>query len=132
MISLCAPAKLTLSLEIRGVRDDGYHLIEAEMVSLSLMDKLEVSDNEGKGGIEVSLEYSNEPWGFDPGSSVPDNENNLVSKALKLLNVEKSVHIRKKIPPGTGYHREDGNTDLCTCRWHCKTGLLRRRFRKSH
>ena len=102
MISLLAPAKLTLSLEIRGVRDDGYHLIEAEMVSLNLMDELEVSDDEGNGGIEVSLEYSNEPWGFDSGSSVPDNENNLVAKALKLLNVKKSVRIYKRIPPGTG------------------------------
>ena len=86
MVSLRAPAKLTLSLEIKGVRDDGYHLIEAEMVSLNLMDELEVSDDEGNDGIEVSLEYSNEPWGFDSGSSVPDNRNNLVSKALKLLN----------------------------------------------
>ena len=102
MVSLRAPAKLTLSLEIKGVRDDGYHLIEAEMVSLNLMDELEVSDDEGNDGIEVSLEYSNEPWGFDSGSSVPDNRNNLVSKALKLLNVEKSVHIHKRIPPGTG------------------------------
>ena len=29
-----APAKLTLSLRVVGVRDDGYHLIEAEMVTL--------------------------------------------------------------------------------------------------
>ena len=28
-----APAKLTLSLRITGVRDDGYHLIDAEMVT---------------------------------------------------------------------------------------------------
>ena len=102
MISLYAPAKLTLSLEIMGIRDDGYHLIEAEMVSLDLMDELEVSDDRGNGGIEISTEYPNQPWGFDTESSVPDNENNLVSKALNLLNVEKSIHIRKKIPPGAG------------------------------
>ncbi|MEA3184977.1 MAG: hypothetical protein QOJ74_1454, partial [Ilumatobacteraceae bacterium] len=29
-----APAKLTLSLRVMGVRSDGYHLIDAEMVSL--------------------------------------------------------------------------------------------------
>ena len=34
-LELSAPAKLTLSLRITGVRDDGYHLIDAEMVSLS-------------------------------------------------------------------------------------------------
>ena len=102
MVNLYAPAKLTLSLEIKGIRDDGYHLIEAEMVSLNLMDELEIHDDEGSGYIEVSTEYLNQPWGFNTESSVPDNENNLVSKALNLLNVEKSVHIRKKIPPGTG------------------------------
>ncbi|SVD01740.1 uncharacterized protein METZ01_LOCUS354594, partial [marine metagenome] len=32
MIYLHAPAKLTLSLQIKGIRDDGYHLVEAEMV----------------------------------------------------------------------------------------------------
>ena len=102
MINLYAPAKLTLSLEIKGIRDDGYHLIEAEMVSLDLMDELEIYDERGNGSIKVSTEYLDQPWGFDTESSVPDNESNLVSKALNLLNVEKSVHIRKKIPPGTG------------------------------
>jgi len=102
MVNLYAPAKLTLSLEIKGIRDDGYHLIEAEMVSLDLMDELEIHDDIGNGGVEVSTEYLSQPWGFDTESSVPDNENNLVSKALDLLNVEKSVHVRKKIPPGTG------------------------------
>ena len=37
-VVLHAPAKLTLSLRITGVRDDGYHLIDAEMVSLDLHD----------------------------------------------------------------------------------------------
>ena len=31
---LAAPAKLTLSLRITGLRPDGYHLLEAEMVTL--------------------------------------------------------------------------------------------------
>ena len=31
-----APAKLTLSLRVTGVRDDGYHLIDAEMVTLDV------------------------------------------------------------------------------------------------
>ena len=36
------PAKLTLSLRITGVRDDGYHLIDAEMVTLDLADELTI------------------------------------------------------------------------------------------
>ena len=35
-----ACAKLTLSLRIAGVRNDGYHLIDAEMVTLDLVDTL--------------------------------------------------------------------------------------------
>ena len=35
-----APAKLTVSLRVTGVRADGYHLVDAEMVSLDLADEL--------------------------------------------------------------------------------------------
>ena len=38
-----APAKLTLDLTVTGVRDDGYHLLDAEMVSVDLTDVLEFS-----------------------------------------------------------------------------------------
>ena len=56
MINLYAPAKLTLSLDIKGIRDDGYHFIEAEMVSLNLMDELEISEDEdGIGSIDISF-----------------------------------------------------------------------------
>ena len=39
-----APAKLTLSLRVIGVRADGYHLLDAEMVSLDLADTLTFDD----------------------------------------------------------------------------------------
>ena len=46
-----APAKLTLSLRITGVRADGYHLLESEMVSLDLADTLLIDDDtDGTGG----------------------------------------------------------------------------------
>ena len=37
------PAKLTLTLRVTGVRADGYHLIDAEMVSLALADTLTIT-----------------------------------------------------------------------------------------
>ena len=40
--TLPAHAKLTVSLRLTGVRDDGYHLIDAEMVSLDLHDVVEI------------------------------------------------------------------------------------------
>ena len=42
-----APAKLTLSLRIVGVRDDGYHLLDAEMVTLELHDTLTFAGGDG-------------------------------------------------------------------------------------
>jgi len=42
-----APAKLTVSLRITGVRDDGYHLIDAEMVSIDLADELQFAEGDG-------------------------------------------------------------------------------------
>ena len=42
-LTLRAHAKLTLGLRITGVRADGYHLIDAEMVSLDLHDVLTVT-----------------------------------------------------------------------------------------
>ena len=44
---LFAPAKLTLSLRVVGVRPDGFHEIEAEMVSLDFGDRLVVSEGVG-------------------------------------------------------------------------------------
>ena len=48
--ALVAPAKLTLSLRVVGIRDDGYHLVDAEMVTLDLADELEVSPPAGAEG----------------------------------------------------------------------------------
>ena len=48
MITLLAPAKLTVSLQVTGVRADGYHELDAEMVTLDLADELEL-DPEGAG-----------------------------------------------------------------------------------
>ena len=47
---LFAPAKLTLHLRVTGVRDDGYHLIDAEMVTLDVGDDLWLDQG---AGLEV-------------------------------------------------------------------------------
>lgn len=44
---LQALAKLTLSLRVAGTRDDGYHLIDAEMVTIDLSDDLEFGEGDG-------------------------------------------------------------------------------------
>jgi 4-diphosphocytidyl-2-C-methyl-D-erythritol kinase len=81
-ITLDAFAKLTLRLQVVGVRSDGYHLIDAEMVTVSLTDRLVVT--EGRAN-----------------ELPPDN---LVSQALRMLGREHDVHVAldKRIPVGAG------------------------------
>lgn len=89
---LRAHAKLTLSLRVTGVRPDGYHLIDAEMVSLSLGDDLWV-DPDGDG-LEV----------VEAGSGLPVavGDDNLVRRALAAAGRTAGVRLEKAIPAGAG------------------------------
>ena len=113
MVSIIAPAKLTLSLEIIGVRTDGYHLIKAEMVSLDLIDTLQISEGDE---IEVQTDYPYQPWEFPEETSVPEDDNNLVAKALTLTGRKVAVRINKRIPPGTGLGGGSSNA-AAVLRW---------------
>ncbi len=93
-VVLVAPAKLTLSLRVIGVRADGLHLIEAEMVTLDLHDTLEL--REGGSGLTVV---------DDAGSPVPDvptGPDNLVNRALDLAGRRAAVTLIKRIPAQAG------------------------------
>lgn len=73
-------AKLTRSLRVVGVRGDGYHLIDAEMVTLDFADVLDI-DAAGTNDLP------------------PDN---LVSKALEAVGRDAHVRLDKRIPMGAG------------------------------
>jgi 4-diphosphocytidyl-2-C-methyl-D-erythritol kinase len=87
-----APAKLTLSLRITGVRPDGFHLIDAEMVTLSLADTLTI-DPSGDGLVVEAL---------STGLAVAMGEDNSVAKALRLVGRTAGVRLVKRIPAGGG------------------------------
>ena len=91
MIRLAAPAKLTLTLRITGVRSDGYHEIDAEMVALDLADVVTI-DPAGEG-LTVSGAYA---------LGIPLDETNLVNRALRLAGRTANVHVDKRIPHGGG------------------------------
>ncbi len=91
-VALSAPAKLTRSLRITGVRPDGLHLIDAEMVSVSLADELFI-DPEGDGLDLV-------PAGT--GLAVGGGPDNSVRQALALLERRVGVRLVKHIPAGAG------------------------------
>ena len=87
-----APAKLTLSLRITGIRDDGYHLIDAEMVTISLADELLIAP--GNGLVVIDEVGSGLPVHADP--------ENLVSRALDAVRRQAHVTLYKRVPAGAG------------------------------
>ncbi|MFN7148413.1 MAG: 4-(cytidine 5'-diphospho)-2-C-methyl-D-erythritol kinase [Microthrixaceae bacterium] len=93
---LLAPAKLTLSLAVTGVRDDGFHLIDAEMVSLDLYDVLEVTDVLEVADGELAVEVVRD------GASRPAPPDDLVRRALDAAGRRASVRLHKRIPAGAG------------------------------
>lgn len=86
-----AAAKLTRTLRITGVRDDGYHLIDAEMVALELCDRLTI-DPAGQG-LSASGPFA---------AGMPLDGTNLVARALVLAGRSAAVHIDKQVPHGGG------------------------------
>lgn len=85
-----AHAKLTVSLRITGVRDDGYHLIDAEMVSLDLADRLTFAPGDG-----LVLEGP-------AASGLGAGEDNLVRRALRAVGRTAHVTVHKEVPAGGG------------------------------
>ena len=101
---LLAPAKLTLTLKMTGRRDDGYHLLESEMVSISLFDEIVL--NASTQALDIAQISLKDPWrlatrgfAFD---SVPLDETNLVLRALRFAGMQARCSITKRIPPGAG------------------------------
>lgn len=85
-----APAKLTVSLRITGVRGDGMHLIDAEMVSLDLADRLRFD------GSDVVYDGPAAPEALDPATD-------LVRRALRAVGRERQgALVHKVIPAGAG------------------------------
>jgi 4-diphosphocytidyl-2-C-methyl-D-erythritol kinase len=114
-----APAKLTLSLRVTGMRPDGYHLLDAEMVSLDLADELTFSEGTGfeivdarpgadtssvaapalAGGGALQPGVPAAP-GLPPG--VPLGDDNLVRRALRAVGRDAHIRLVKRIPAGGG------------------------------
>jgi len=96
-LELLTPAKVNLTLEVKGRRDDGFHEIESLMVPVSVFDRLEISHRE-EAGISLTCD--------DP--SLPVDEENLVFRAAKLfcdhlgLQPNLQIALSKQIPHGAG------------------------------
>lgn len=85
MLEVKAYAKVNLSLDIVGRREDGYHLVRMVMQSLDIADILTF---EKLDKPEIMVLLDNPSVGSDgdsPLGKVPLDENNLIYKAARLL-----------------------------------------------
>lgn len=107
-----APAKINLRLKVIGRRTDGYHLIDAIIVAVSLYDEIEIRKLRA-GAKQKSIDAWIKLTCDDP--AVPADETNLAYRAAQLIlkrsGARQSVHIhiRKRIPLGAGLG--GGSTD---------------------
>jgi 4-diphosphocytidyl-2-C-methyl-D-erythritol kinase len=97
-ITVTAPAKVNLHLEVLGIRPDGFHELAMVMQSIDLADRLSFRTT---ADAELTLSCD------DPSLSLADD--NLVIKAAQLLRrrsgfseLGAAIHLEKRIPIGAG------------------------------
>jgi len=113
--TLLAPAKLTVSLRVTGVRLDGYHELDAEMVALDLADELRF-DPEGAGLVVEAAAGVR-------AQELPVPGHNLVAAALAACGRRAAVRLTKRIPLGGGLG--GGSADAAAVlRWAGVTDLV--------
>ena len=91
-------AKLNLTLDVLGTREDGYHNIKSIMQTISIRDDVEIDVGTG------------EPWTLECSQEgIPTDERNLAWKAAKVYcdGLKKdpnglTIRITKRIPSGAG------------------------------
>ena len=96
-ITLKSRAKINLSIDVLGKRQDGYHLVEMIMHTIDLYDLIEINE---KDNDQITIKSTSD--------EIPLDCNNLVYKAANLIkktfNINKGVeiHIKKNIPVAAG------------------------------
>ncbi len=95
MISSVAPAKINWTLEVLGLRDDGYHDVRTVMQAVDLCDEVSA----GQAG-SLTIAHSLDPY-------APDDEN-LVMRAARALaaaserEAEATISVTKRVPAAAG------------------------------
>ncbi len=97
MITVNAPAKVNLTLNIEGLRDDGYHLLSSVFQTISLSDTVVLQETENEG---IVLTMS------DP--TLPCDKRNTAFKAAQFffetvgMTPRISIFVEKNIPQQAG------------------------------
>ena len=105
-ITVCAPAKINLFLDVTAKRHDGYHNIVSVMHPVTLSDTVSITQENGENAIRITCDKKN----------IPLSEDNIAYKAAELFyqtcgikNYRTHVHIQKSIPVAAGL--AGGSTD---------------------
>jgi len=99
IVSVKAPAKINLALDMLGKRPDGYHELKTVMQTLALCDTLTMIRRGTLGSVRLTTD--------DP--NLPTDEGNLVTRAARFLmdeyrinNSGVCIHLKKRIPIAAG------------------------------
>lgn len=104
-VTVLAPAKINLTLEVFGKRPDGYHDLRSLVVPVSLYDTLTLTCT-GGAGLDVSCAVAGLPEGNH--GLLPAAADNLAARAAQLLRDVTGyaggarIEIKKEIPIGGG------------------------------
>ncbi len=102
-------AKVNLTLDVLGKRDDGYHDVKMIMQTLSLFDLVIVDRTEEGISVTSNLKY------------LPSNDKNVAYKAVQLFFEETGlsggakVLLHKNIPVAAGLAGGSGNAGAVLC-----------------
>ena len=103
-ITIKAPAKINLGLDVLRKREDGYHEVHMIMQTVALFDELTFEKTE-KQGITLATNHE----------TIETDERNLIVKAAKLFleyfSIEQglNIYLKKQIPVAAGM--AGGSTD---------------------
>lgn len=89
-MKLLAPAKVTWTLHVTGRREDGYHFLRSEMVTVDLCDVIDIDESANYFVVRGAPH------------EVPDGPDNLVRRALALVGRSAGIELVKEIPTGGG------------------------------
>ena len=95
-VTVIAPAKINLSLDVTGIDERGYHLLDMIMQTVSLFERVTVSKKESEITLSSNARY------------IPTDSKNVAVKAAMLffeytgIQGGCHIHIKKTVPIKAG------------------------------
>lgn len=102
-------AKINLTLDVLGKRENGYHDVEMIMQTVSLFDLIIIDKHEGEISVKTNLHY------------LPNNDKNIAYKAASAffaytgVSGSAKIMIHKNIPVSAGLAGGSGNAAAVLC-----------------